>query len=134
MNWTDVFREVTRRKVGNCGGKTLPADQIVWEGTFRGHAVCVVSTVRLVLGNLAHFSVNSAARIGAHSWKLPGGHYVDLTVRSRPQLSDEDLLVIGELAAAMDSRPIWVRRRGERMAEGRQIITAGNQGGLDRAK
>jgi hypothetical protein len=134
MHWTDVFMEASRRKVGNCGGKTLPADQIVWQGIFRGHAVCVVSTVRLVLGNLAHFNVNSAARIGAHPWKLPGGHYVDLTVESRPQLSNEDLLAIGELAAAMDSRPVRVRRRGERLAEGREVVTAGNQDGLDWAK
>jgi hypothetical protein len=80
MEWTDIFTDVSRRKVGNCAGKTLPADQIAWQGLFRGHAVCVVSVVRLVLRNLAHFNVNSAARIGAHAWKLPGGHYIDLSV------------------------------------------------------
>jgi hypothetical protein len=134
MHWTDVFIEVSRRKVGNCAGKTLPADQITWQALFRGHAVCVVSSVRLTLGNLAHFNVNSAARIGAHPWKLPGGHYIDLAVASRPQLSDEDLLAIGELAAAMESRPTWVWRRGERLAEGRQIVNSGGQDGLGRPK
>jgi hypothetical protein len=108
------------------------ADQITWQGIFRGHAVCVVSTVRLVLGNLAHFNVNSAARIGARSWKLPGGHYVDLTVESR-RLSNEDLLAIGKLAAAMDSRPVRVRRRGERLAEGRQVEAARKEDSLGQA-
>lgn len=121
MQWTDIFSEVGRRKVGNCGGKTLPADRITWTGLVRGRPVRVVSTVRLVLGNLAHFSVNSAARIGAHPWKLPGGHYIDLAVESRDNLSDEDLLTIGKLAAAMDTRPVRVRRRSERLAEGRQV-------------
>lgn len=134
MQWTDIFSEVSRRMVGNCGAKTLPADQITWQGIFRGHCVCVVSTVRLVLGNLAHFSVNSAARIGAHSWKLPGGHYIDLTVESRPELSDEDLLAIGELAATMDARPVRVRRRPERLAEGRQVKAAAGENGLDQAE
>jgi hypothetical protein len=121
MQWTDIFREVGRRKVGNCGRKTLPADQIVWQDVFRGRPVRVVSTVRLVLGNLAHFSVNSAARIGAHSWKLPEGHYIDLVVENRDDLSDEDLLAIGGLAAAIDTRPVRVWRRSERLAEGRQV-------------
>ncbi len=28
MQWTDIFTEVSRRKVGDGRGKTLPADQI----------------------------------------------------------------------------------------------------------
>ena len=121
MQWTDVFSEVSRRKVGKCANKTLPADEITWRGLFRGHAVSVVSTVRLVMGNLAHFTVNSGARIGAHSWDLPGGYYVDLAVESVDGLTDEDLLSIGQLAAAVEARPVWVRRRGERLAEARHV-------------
>lgn len=123
MQWTDIFSEVSGRKVGNCGTKTLPADQITWQGLFRGHAVCVVSSVRLVLGRLAHFNVNFAARIGAHGWTLPGGHYIDLAVQSHPELSDEDLLAIGELAMTMDTRPVRVRRRSECLAEGTKLRT-----------
>jgi len=87
MQWTDVFSEVSRRKVGNC--KTLPADEITWQGVFQGQPVCVVSTVRLVMGNLAHFSVNSGARIGARPWKLPGGYCIDLAVESRDELTEK---------------------------------------------
>lgn len=49
MQWTDIFTEVSRRKVGNCASKTLPADQITWQGVFKGQPICVVSTVRLVM-------------------------------------------------------------------------------------
>lgn len=94
-------------KVGNCTSKTFPADQITWQGLFK-HPVRVVSTVRLVMGNLAQFLVHSAARIGAHAWKLPGGHFVGVIVEARDSISDEDLLSIARLAAAADERPIRV--------------------------
>ncbi|HEV2416518.1 MAG TPA: hypothetical protein VGX94_01810 [Terriglobia bacterium] len=121
--------------MGNCSGKTLPADQITWQGLFGGQPICVISTVRLSLGNLAHSNVNSGARIGAHSWNLPGGHYIDLAVESRPDLSDEDLMSIGRLSAAVDDRQFRVRRRAEHLADGRQVITAvGKKDGFDQTK
>lgn len=121
MQWTDIFTEVSRRKVGNCRSKTLPADQITWQGLFGGHPISVVSTVRLVLGGLAHFNVSSAARIGAHAWELPGGYYIDVMAETRDRIGEEDLLAIGQLAAAADERPICVRRRGGRLAQGRYV-------------
>lgn len=127
MKWTDRFTEVSRRKVGNCASKTLPANQITWYGLFKGQPVCAVSTVRLVMGNLAHFHVHSAARIRAHAWELPGGYCIDLMVESCDRISEEDLLEIGQLAAAADERPVRVRRRGERLVEGRHVERTQNQ-------
>lgn len=76
MQWTDIFTEVSRRKVGNCGDKTLLADQITWRGLFRGHAVCLVSTVRLVLGNLR----TSTLTRRRESERTFGSYPVDITL------------------------------------------------------
>ncbi|MGH9352830.1 MAG: hypothetical protein ACRD2G_11830, partial [Terriglobia bacterium] len=58
-----------------------------------------------------------------HFWDT-SRHYIDLIVENRPELNDEDLIAIGRLAAAVDDRPVRVRRRGEPLADGRQVITA----------
>ncbi len=75
QRWSDVFTLISQRKAGHCGGKTTPADELTWEGTFEGQPICVVSTVRLLCGNMAHFLTHSGsrirfARLGAISWTL----------------------------------------------------------------
>jgi hypothetical protein len=94
MRWTDVFSEVSRSMVGNGGWKTSQAQQIVWEGIYERRLLCVVSTVRLLHGNMAHFCNNSGARIGENDWNPRGGHFLDLEVRSKDTLTDEELVRI----------------------------------------
>ncbi len=91
--WSDCFSQVGAAERGT-GRKTSKAEVLIWQGYFEGALLCIISTVRLTGSNLAHFLVNSGARIGAHDWNLRGGHYVDLRVLSRdPSLG-------GRLAAA----------------------------------
>jgi hypothetical protein len=121
MKWTDTFAAVDRKGDDlsrSPGHKTSKADVIRWGGVWLGKKIEVISTVRLVYGNLAHFVNNSGARIGCHDWNLPGGHYVDLQVRCGQPLTDDDLLALGRLAASEDTRMIRVRRYKERLAEG----------------
>ena len=63
--WPAVFTAIARKKRGQ-GWKTTAADEITWSGSFEGMPLIVPSRVRLRFGNLAHFVVNSGARIGAH--------------------------------------------------------------------
>ena len=51
--WSDVFTP-TRRAKTHGGWKTTPADKITWHGILNGRVVCVVSTVRLIEGGMAH--------------------------------------------------------------------------------
>lgn len=118
--WTRTFTLVSRRQRGQ-NWKTTAADEMTWAGLFEGMPVRVVSTVRLTFGNLAHFTVHSGARIGAHDWNLPGGHYVDLCVACVHALDDAQLLCLGQLAATEENRPIRVRRFGERLTAAVQI-------------
>jgi len=111
--WSDVFTLISQQKAGHCGGKTTPADELTWEGVFDGQHICVVSTVRLLCGNMAHFLNHSGARIGSNDWNLVGGYFVDLVVRTRNPLSADQLLSLGQLALTEDTRPIFVRRKGE---------------------
>ena len=74
------FTLISQRKAGHCDGKTTPADGLTWEGIFDGQPICVVSTVRLMCGNMTHFPTHSGARIGTYDWNLVGGHFVDLVV------------------------------------------------------
>ena len=113
--WSDVFTP-TRRAKTHGGWKTTPADKITWHGILNGRVVCVVSTVRLIAGGMAHFTVSSNARIGENAWSLHGGHFVDLTVSSRHSLTDEDLRSIGELALTEELRPLAIRRTGEQLS------------------
>jgi len=78
--WSDVFTLISQRKAGHRGGKTTPADELTWEGIFDGQPICVVSTVRLLCGNTAHFLTHSGARIGSNDWNLVGCYFVDLVV------------------------------------------------------
>lgn len=117
MNWTDVFRIVRRAPRRSPGNKSLTADVITWQGAFNSNPMLVTSTVRLTYGGLAHFLISSNARIGAHDYNIPGGHYVDLCVESLYPLSDSDLLTLARLAARQDERPIRIRRRGQRLGE-----------------
>ena len=87
----------------------------------------VVSTVRLTFGNLAHFVINSGARIGAHEWNLPGGHYVDLRVSSAYPVGGDQLFRLGQLAATEETRPIRVRRWDERLEDGVFVSPASRQ-------
>jgi hypothetical protein len=115
--WSDVFTLISQRKAGHCGGKTTPADELTWEGIFDGQPICVVSTVRLLCGNMAHFLTHSGARIGSNDWNLVGGYFVDLVVRTRDPLSADQLLSLGRLAMTEDTRPIFVRRKGETLKQ-----------------
>jgi hypothetical protein len=115
--WSAYFQPVARAPKHRNDWKTTQATQITWTGVFDGQIIRIVSTVRLTLGNLAHFVVNSGARIGAHDWNLPGGHYIDLKVYSTRTLSDEQLRELGQLAGTEDERPIYVRRAGERLRD-----------------
>jgi hypothetical protein len=117
VRWTDVFTVISRKQLGQ-NWKTTKADQITWSGIFERLPVRVVSTVRLTFGNLAHFTINSGARIGAHDWNLPGGHYIDLRVQCAQPLDDVQLLRLGQMAASEENRPIRVRRWKERLCDG----------------
>lgn len=119
MNWTDVFTELSRGKTRVAAWKTMPADRITWGGVFRGKPMVIVSTVRLIDSNLAHFLVHSGARIAAHDWNLMGGgHYVDLAIDSRHDITEEDILAVAELAAATEQRPVYARCKGQPLSEG----------------
>jgi hypothetical protein len=111
--WSDTFTLVSQRKVGHCGWKTTPADELTWEGSFDGQPVTVVSTVRLSCGNMAHFLTHSGSRIGSHDWNLVGGHYVDLVVHARHPLDSDQLLRLGQLTLTEDPGPVFIRRHGE---------------------
>ena len=113
--WSDVFTP-TRRAKTHGGWKTTPADKITWHGILNGRVVCVVSTVRLIEGGMAHFTVSSNARFGENAWNLHGGHFVDLAVSSRHPLTEGDLRSIGELALTEELRPLAVRRTGEQLS------------------
>jgi hypothetical protein len=115
--WSDVFTLVSQRKVGHCGGKTTPADELTWEGSFDAQPISIVSTVRLTCGNMAHFLTHSGARIGTFDWSLVGGHFVDLVVHARRSLDTAQLLSLGQLAMTEDSRPVFVRRQGEALKD-----------------
>ena len=115
--WSDVFTLISERKTSHCVGKTTLADELTWEGTFDGQPICVVSTVRLLYGNMAHFLTHSGSRIGSHDWNLPGGHFVDLVVHARRPLDHDQLLSLGQLAMTEDTRPVFVRRQGEHLKD-----------------
>ena len=119
--WSDVFTLISQRKAGHCGGKTTPADELTWEGIFDGQPICVVSTVRQLCGNMAHFLTHSGARIGLYEWNLVEGHFVDLVVHARRPLVSDQLLSLGQLAMTEDTRPVFVRRRGEAPKESLNI-------------
>lgn len=119
--WSDVFIALHETRRGQ-NWKTSAASEITWSGTFEGTPLIVVSRVRLIFGNLAHFTVHSGARIGAHDWNLPGGHYVDLRVLSKVPLDDARLVRLGQLAPTQDTRPIRVPRWKESLAQALEIV------------
>ena len=114
--WSDCFSQVGAAERGT-GSKTSKAEVLIWEGYFEGALLCIISTVRLTGSNLAHFLVNSGARIGAHDWNLRGGHYVDRRVLSRDPLSAAALRRLAELARTEDSRPVAVRQGKQLLAD-----------------
>lgn len=111
--WSDHFRVIESHKAGNSSSKTTRTDVMLWEGTFEGKLLCVVSTVRLTGSNLAHFLVHSGARIGSHPWNLRGGHYVDLRVLSRDTLPRDFLRRLAALARTEEDRSILIRQGKE---------------------
>lgn len=114
--WSDYFVALSSRRVGgNHGSKTNKAEEMIWKGCFEGRSLCVISTVRLLGSNMAHFLVHSGARIGTNDWNLRGGHYVDLRVITRDHLTSEELRRIGELARTEDIRPVRVRQGTDRL-------------------
>ena len=116
--WSDHFTVLSSRKVGANGGwKTNKADEITWQGYFEGRLLLIVTTVRLTGSNLAHFCVNSGARIGSHDWNLKGAHFVDLRVITRNPLSPDALQRLVELARTEDDRPIAARQGRELLAK-----------------
>jgi hypothetical protein len=66
---------------------------------------------------MAHFLTYSGARIGSNDWNLVGGYFVDLVIRTRNPLSADQLLSLGQLAMTEDTRPIFVRRKGESLKQ-----------------
>ncbi len=66
---------------------------------------------------MAHFLVNSGARIGENDWSLCGGHYVDLRILTTDRLTAEELRHIGELARTEETRPFRVRQGKDRLAD-----------------
>ena len=114
--WSDCFSQVGAAERGT-GSKTSKAEVLIWQGYFEGALLCIISTVRLTGSNLAHFLVNSGARIGAHDWNLRGGHYVDLRVLSRDPLSAAALRRLAELARTEDPRPVAVRQGKQLLAD-----------------
>ncbi|HEY4051497.1 MAG TPA: hypothetical protein VGM27_31940, partial [Acidobacteriaceae bacterium] len=55
--WSDVFTLISQRKAGHCGGKTTPANELTWEGTFRraAHLRCLDgATAVRQYGSLSH--------------------------------------------------------------------------------
>ena len=114
--WSDCFSQVGAAERGT-GRKTSKAEVLIWQGYFEGALLCIISTVRLTGSNLAHFLVNSSARIGAHDWNLRGGHYVDLRVLSRDPLSAAALRRLAELARTEDPRPVAVRQGKQLLAD-----------------
>lgn len=120
--WSDHFTVLSTRQVGANGGwKTTKADEITWQGYFEGRLLLIVTTVRLTGSNLAHFCVNSGARIGSHDWNLKGGHPVDLRVITRHPLSPAALQRLGELARTEDNRDLAVRQGKEVLAQAIRI-------------
>lgn len=115
--WSDYFIALSTRKIGTAGWKTSQADEMMWKGQFDGRLLCVVSTVRLSGSNMAHFLVNSGARIGENAWNLCGGHYVDLRILTSDRLTAAELQRIGELARTEDTRPVRVRQGRDRLAD-----------------
>jgi len=83
----------------------------------------VLSAVRLIEGNLAHFTVSSNARIGENDWNLHGGHFVDLAVSSNHPLTDDELRSIGRLALTEETRPVSIRRAREPLSSSLNIRT-----------
>jgi len=124
MRWSDAFDIRTRERTGNSRTKTRQGEVIVWDGSFEGQPLCVISTVRLVGGNMAHFLVSSNARIGSHDWNLRGGHYVDLRVLSKHPLSREELLRLGKLARTEENRPIYIRQERQLLNEALSVPMA----------
>ncbi len=114
--WRDCFSQVGAAERG-IGIKTSKAEVLIWQGYFEGALLCIISTVRLTGSNLAHFLVNSGARIGENDWKLYGGHYVDLRVLSRDPLSTAALRRLAELARTEESRPVSVRQGKQLLAD-----------------
>ena len=115
--WSDYFTVLSTRKVGTAGWKTNKADETMWKGHFDGRSLSAVSTVRLSGSNMAHFLVNSGARIGENAWNLYGGHYVDLRILTNDRLTAAELRRLGELARTEDTRPVRVRQGRDRLAE-----------------
>lgn len=115
--WSDYFTALSTRKVGAAGWKTNKADETMWKGYYEGRLLCVVSTVRLSGSNMAHFLVNSGARIGENAWNLCGGHYVDLRILTSDRITANELRRIGELARTEETRPVRVRQGRDRLAD-----------------
>lgn len=103
------------------GLETNKANEITWQGCFEGRLLLIVTTVRLTSSNLAHFCVNSGARIGENSWDLNGGHFVDVRVITRDPLGLDALRRLGELARTEDNRNVAVRQGRELLAQALRI-------------
>ena len=69
--WSDYFTVLSSRKVrANGGWKTNKADETTCQVYCERCLLLLVTTVRLTSSNLAHFCVNSGARIGENGWNL----------------------------------------------------------------
>lgn len=73
---------------------------MVWKGFFESHLLCIVSTIRLT------------------------GHYIDLRVLSRKNLTEVQLRHIGELARTDETRPVAVRQGRQQLDQAVWITEA----------
>lgn len=127
----DVFKMVSRRKVGG-GGKTTPGDEFTFSGTLDGQALELRSRVRTQKEN-ASFYTPSNARIhyGMTGRVVADDQFVDIEVRAKEPVSDATLHKIAAMAQKVDARPVLVRRKGEPVRTG---VDASGDAGPDEAR
>jgi hypothetical protein len=116
MCWTDCFQIARRQPKPPASSKTWPADIFVWTGRFEAIELRIVSTIRLI-EPMQHFLNSSNARIfdARSGGPVFHGYYVDLQVD--PPQSPAVLKRIGQLARTMEQRPVYVRSRGQLLAQ-----------------
>ncbi|AMB44357.1 hypothetical protein [Methylobacterium sp. AMS5] len=104
-SFAEAFRQIGQRTVGG-GPKTTGADERLFCGNLGSGIVFLTSRVRLCEPNESFYTSSNHRLRDSHVGR--GGHWIDIAVRGT--CSDADLALIRQLAQAMDTRPIVVRR------------------------
>ena len=105
MTFDATFREIARKRLRG-GGKTTGSEEITFAGLVGGRPVKLVSRVRL-RDPSESFRTNAAHRL-RDSKVGDAGHWVNLRVFG--DVTDADLVAIGEMAREADERAVIVRR------------------------